>query len=283
MPITTIILFIILALLVIVLGSFFFTKKEHAAALKRQEIANLRFKADEAQEMFDGLQHAGLEKITYQFLLERIIVNLSAAYDVSPLNSGVKSRLDRARHTLESLDSQTFVVQIPSAMHELHGMLGKLNKLVKYLFILYQKKIIPEQQYQNIMPAVQRTLLKFDAEGHIKLGHQAANEGQFGTAKQNYLYAKEKLLSFGSDDSYVKTQLEKVDQLMQLLDQKPTSQEQLEPVQEIHPSDENAQTKSADVLVEKTIDVEDDNIVLSQEELNKMNETKDGFAPKKKW
>ncbi|PCJ50512.1 MAG: hypothetical protein COA74_01660 [Gammaproteobacteria bacterium] len=274
---SSIIIIIIVLLVASVVGSIIFTKKEQAAALRRQQVSSFRYRADEAQDLYDGLQTAGLEKITYQFLLERIIGNLQEAFNIDPRSPGIKLRLNSAKMTLSELDSIQFYVQMPSAMIELQGLVGRLNKLVKYLIILFQKRAIAEHQYQLLMPAVQRTLLKFDAEGHIKMGHQAANEGHPGTAKQYYLHAKDKLLGFGSEDSYVITQLEKVEELINSLEEDNQlpgdSQQRTVPIDQVA-----AAIAANDEVTEEQLNAKE-----SQEALNRKSESDDAFETKKKW
>jgi len=285
-PISTIIILIVILLVASVVGSIIFTKKEQAAAIRRQQVASFRVKADEAQDLYDGLQNAGMDKIVYHFLLDRILANLKGAYDIDPSAPGVKLRLRSASSTMDSFDSITFSVQMPSAMIELHSLIGRLNKLVKYLVILFQKRILPEQLYQQLMPAVQQTLLKFDAEGHMKMGHQAANDGQPGTARQSYLHAKEKLLEYGDEDPYVQAQLAKVDELIQTL-------EQHEDPDIANTDAEGAPTQAGQGNVadststaeeETTVEAESRDAVATQAELNKRSEGDEGgFTPKKKW
>jgi hypothetical protein len=273
---TSIIIIIFGLLVASVVGSIIFTKKEQAASLRRQQVANFRYRADQAQELYDGLQTAGLEKITYQFLLQRIIANLEEAYKIDPRSPGIKVRLNSAKEALSNLENVEFHVQMPSAMTELHGLVGRLNKLFKYLILLFQKGAMPENQYSQIMPVIQRTLLKFDAEGHIKMGHQAANDGQPGTAKQCYLHAKEKLLDFGTEDSYISAQLEKVDGLISSLEKQPTS-------------DSTADVQTADV--EQAPDVANEiaanedktDAQIAQEKINQESEDRVDFTSKKKW
>ena len=280
MSITSIIILIGVLLIASVVGSIIFTKKEQAANLRRQKVAGYRYKADEAQDLFDGLQNAGLEKNAYQFLLERVVSNLQAAYDVDHGATGIKSRLSRAKSTLASLDEMTFYIQMPSAMSELHGLVGRLNKLVKYLVILFQKRMIPEHQYTQIMPALQRTLLKFDAEGHIKMGHQAANDGQPGTAKQCYLHAKQKLIDFGAEDSYVTTQLEKVEELIVSLEQENVIPGGVN----LHESAaKEAEEEAAKIAEHHEQTKEEQEAKTAQEALNKQSESTGDFTPKKKW
>ena len=273
---TSIIIIIFGLLVASVVGSIIFTKKEQAASLRRQQVANFRYRADQAQELYDGLQTAGLEKITYQFLLQRIIANLEEAYKIDPRSPGIKVRLNSAKEALSNLENVEFHVQMPSAMTELHGLVGRLNKLVKYLILLFQNGSISDQIYSQLMPVIQRTLLKFDAEGHIKMGHQAANDGQPGTAKQCYLHAKEKLLDFGTEDSYISAQLEKVDELISSLEERPIS-------------DSTADVQTADV--EQAPDVpntsaaneEKTDAQIAQEKINQESEDRVDFTSKKKW
>jgi len=281
MSMTTIIIMIAILLLVSVVGSVIFAKKEQAAAARRQQVASYRYKADEAQDLYDGLQNAGLEKKAYAFLLDRVIVNLQAAYNIDAKAPGIKVRLSSAKSTLNSIDSISYYIQMPSAMSELHGLVGRLNKLVKYLILIFQKRLIPEHQYQELMPAIQRTLLKFDAEGHIKMGHQSANDGQPGTAKQCYLHAKEKLLSFGEDDSYVMTQLEKVEELLATLD-KETEIPGGIPLEQLANAENAGEGEhliaDTDESTKEQLDAK-----ASQEALNRQSESDGGFSPKKKW
>lgn len=278
---TSIIIIIVALLIASVVGSIIFTKKEQAATLRRQRVASFRYRADEAQDLYDGLQTAGLEKVTYQFLLQRIIANLQEAYNIDPRSPGIKVRLKSAKSALSNIENTQFYVQMPSAMAELHALVGRLNKLVKYLIILFQKSAIPEHQYSQLMPAIQRTLLKFDAEGHIKMGHQAANDGQPGTAKQSYLHAKEKLLNFGSEDSYVVAQLEKVDELLSAL-------EEVQTVPGANADSQTAVSEPVDdianiIAANEALTPEQLEAKEAQEKINKMSESDGNFAPKKKW
>jgi len=135
--ITTIVILVSVILVLSVIVSIVLTKREQAAALRRQQVASYRLKADEAQDLYDGLQNAGLEKAAYKFLLERIAVNLQEAYNIEPSTPGIKTRLNSAAKTLESLDTLTFTVQMPGNMMELHGLVGRLNKFMKYLMLLF--------------------------------------------------------------------------------------------------------------------------------------------------
>ncbi len=277
MDITTIVVLIGGLLVLSVVGSVIFTKKEQAAALKRQQIASYRMRADEAQDLYDGLQVAGLEKVTYQFLLQRIIANLKAAHNIDPSATGIKNRLNSAQATLSSFDDLTFQVQFPSGMMELQGLIGRLNKLVRYLILLFQNRSLQESQYQIIMPAVQRSLLKFDAEGHIKMGHQAANDGQPGTAKQYYTTAREKLIEFGTEDQYVITQLEKVDELLAGLANKAGDGEG---------GTYSTETPSGMPLATSDEDIDVGGVPSdspTQEEINQRTDEDAEFTPKKKW
>ena len=125
------------------------------------------------------------------------------------------------------------------------------------------------------MPTLQRTLLKFDAEGYIKMGHQAANDYQIGTAKQSYLHAKEKLLAFGEDDAYVQQQLPIVEDLLQQLAEK----QGLESVGIDSASE--AQAKRVESELSSIDDESRKEAIKSQAELNKKN--MEGFEDKKKW
>ena len=279
---TSILIIIIVLIIASIVGSVIFTKKEQAAALQRQQIASFCYRADKAQDLYDGLQTAGLERITYQFLLERIITNLQAAYQINARYPGIKVRLNSAKSTLSNLDNVQFQVQMPSAMAELHTLVARLNKLVKYLIILFQKRAIPEHQYSQLMPAIQRTLLKFDAEGHIKMGHQAANNGQPGTAKQCYLHAKEKLLSFGSEDSYVSAQLEKVEELINSLEKEGSITTSAVDVET--PVDKTPSPDTGNVIAPKNVqNPEKIKAKETQEELNKRSEADANSSQKKKW
>lgn len=280
MSITVIISIIIGVLVLSVVGSIIFTKKEQAAAERRQKIASSRYKADEAQDLHDGLQKAGLDKLAYKFLLERVLANTRDAYEIDPNAPGIKIRMKDAESALKNLDSTTYYVEMPSAMAELHGLISRLNKLMKYLVLLYSRRSVPDSIYQQVMPSLQNTLLKFDAEGHIKMGHQAANEGQMGTAKQSYLHAKEKLTEFGTDDAYVQQQLEKVDELLAHLAQQEQEMNlaaegqadvETEEVQEPPPPVGSDQEKIQDA-------------VSKQAELNRQNQMdNDVTGSKKKW
>jgi hypothetical protein len=274
---TSIIIIIFALLIVSVVGSIIFSKKEEAASLRRQQVASFRYRADEAQDLYDGLQKAGLEMVTYQFLLERMIGNLQQAYNIDARSPGIKTRLNSAKNTLSNLDNVQFQVQIPSSMIDLHGLVGRLNKLVKYLIILFQNRSIDEQKYKQLMPAIQRTLLRFDAEGHIKMGHQAANDGQPGTAKQCYLHAKDKLLNSGYEDSYVTAQLEKVDELIITLE------EEVRPIVATSAGSENSPDIVNTIAVEPEVSKKRIETKETQEKLNKKSDSVDTFGNKKKW
>ena len=271
MSITTIITLIIVVLVLSVVGSIIFTKKEQAAKERRQKVAGFRFKADEAQDLHDGLLRAGLDKQAYKFLMQRVVDNLEAAMDVDPSTAGLKRRLDSAKQQLAEVDGTTYYVEMPSGMVELQGLVARLNKLIKYTVLLYQRQLIPENVFQQMMPSLQRQLLKFDAEGHIKLGHQAQNDAQIGTAKQSYLHAKKKLIEFGEEDPYVQQQLKIVDELLEQIAQREGLElNKEEPTEELKPKftdPDDARRQEA---------------IASQEELNQQA-MDDDFGPKKKW
>ena len=275
MSITAIISIIIAVLVISVVGSIFFTKKEQAAAERRQKVASARFKADEAQDLHDGLHKAGLDKLAYKFLLERVLANLQSAHDIDPNTPGLSRRLRETQEQLNGVDQATYYIEMPSAMIELQGLIARLNKLMKYIIVLYQRHALSQSMYEKLMPSLQKTLLKFDAEGHIKMGHQAANDYQIGTAKQNYLHAKNKLLEFGKDDAYVQQQLPIVEELLQQIADKEglaskgvasASEEQAQQVQ--------SELESIDDELRRTV-------IQEQAELNRKN--LEEFEEKKKW
>ncbi len=273
---TTVIISIIIAVIVIsIVGSIIFTKKEAAAAERRQKVASARFKADEAQDLHDGLLKAGLDKIAYKFLLERVLANLQDAYDVDPTTPGIARRISETQQQIADIDNTTYYIEMPSAMVELQGLIARLNKLIKYLVVLYQRRALPQSAYEKLMPSLQRTLLKFDAEGYIKMGHQAANDYQIGTAKQSYLHAKNKLLEFGEDDAYVQQQLPIVDELLQQIAEK----EGLEQAGVTSVADQQADRVASEM---ESIDSEERKAALKEQaELNKKNMS--DFEEKKKW
>ena len=275
MSITAIVSIIIAVLVISIIGSIIFTKKEQAAAEKRQKVASARFKADEAQDLHDGLQKAGLDKIAYKFLLERVLANLQDAHDVDPSAPGIARRISETQQQLAEVDGATYYIEMPGAMIELQGVIARLNKLIKYLVVLYQRRALSQSADEKLLPSLQRTLLKFDAEGHIKMGHQAANDYQIGTAKQSYLHAKNKLLEFGEDDAYVQQQLPIVEELLKQIAEK-EGLEQMG-VDSVSQQQENRVASELD-----TIDSEQRKEALQEQaELNKKNIA--DFEEKKKW
>ncbi len=286
MSIATIVILVGVILFCSVVLSVILTKREQAAALRRQQVASFRLKADEAQDLYDGLQIAGLEKPTYKFLLERVAFNLQKAYELAPKTPGIKTRLNSANNTLNSLDTLSFSVQMPGNMMELHGLIGRLNKLMKYLMLLFHNKSISTYLYQQLIPSIQQSSVKFDVEGHIKMGHQAANIGQAGTAKQSYVHAKEKLLELGVEDAYAQAQLQKIDELLENLEQEfdETRQSADQPdEQQIQQGSEVPTTENSTLSNGAKEESEIQEAVVTQEELNKMSDSDSGFSDKKKW
>ncbi len=287
MSITTIVILVGLILFCSVILSVVLTKREQAAALIRQQVASFRLKADEAQDLYDGLQIAGLDKPTYKFLLDRVLFNLKKAYELSPKAPGIKTRINSVNNTLNTLDTLSFTVQMPGNMMELHGLIGRLNKLMKYLMLLFQNNSISPVLYQQLMPSIQHSSIKFDVEGHIKMGHQAANIGQAGTAKQSYNHAKDKLLEIGTEDPYAQVQLQKINELLENLDQLPdeTSQstEQPDEQQIEQQTSEVPSAENPTLSTDEKEELETKEATVSQEELNKMSDSDGGFSDKKKW
>ncbi|MCP4414477.1 MAG: hypothetical protein GY808_18130 [Gammaproteobacteria bacterium] len=286
MSISTIVILVGVILFFSVIISVILTKREQAAALKRKQVASYRLKANEAQDLYDGLQIAGLEKPTYKFLLDRVAINLQKAHELSPNAPGIKTRLNSVNNTLNALDTLSFSVQMPGNMMELHGLIGRLNKLMKYLMLLFQNKSISPALYQQLIPSIQQSSVKFDVEGHIKMGHQAANIGQVGTAKQSYTHAKEKLTELGSEDAYAQAQLQKIDELLESLDQEfdGTSQSTNQPdEQQIQQTGEVPSTENSTLSNDSKEELEIKETALTQEELNKMSDSDNGFSEKKKW
>lgn len=269
MSITVIISIIVALLIVSVVGSIIFTKKEQAAAERRQKVASFRFKADEAQDLYDGLQKAGLDKLIYRFLLDRIVENLQAALAIDSNTPGLARRLNETSQEISELEEKNYYVEMPSGMVELQGLIARLNKLIKYMVLLYQRRMIPERDFQKLLPSLQRTLLKFDAEGHIKMGHQAANENQYGTAKQSYLHAKHKLEEYGTEDSYVQQQLQIVNDLLAQINEKegglPDEAQPMSDAEQVPDAEEQRRREAA----------------ASQAELNQ--QSLEDFDKKKKW
>ena len=280
--ITTIIILVAVVLVLSVVVSIVITKREQAATLRRQQVASFRRKADEAQDLYDGLQIAGLEKSTYKFLLERITFNLKNAYDIDPKAVGIRTRLNSATKLLESIDEQSFLVQMPGNIMELHGLIGRLNKLIKYFMLLLQNKSISPTLYQKLMPSIQQSSIKFDVEGHIKMGHQAANSGQAGTAKQSYTHARDQLINLGTEDAYAQKQLQVVEDLLASLKAEPGDATQSENQTEQETTETSA-NKSENMTAEEKEAADIKEAIASQTAMNKKSEEEDGYTEKKKW
>jgi len=277
-PITTIIILVAVVLVLSIVVSIVITKREQAATLRRQQVASFRRKADEAQDLYDGLQIAGLEKSAYKFLLERIIFNLKNAHDIDPNAAGITTRLNSATKLLKNIDEQSFLVQMPGNMMELHGLVGRLNKLIKYFMLLLQNKSMSPTLYQKLMPSIQQSSIKFDVEGHIKMGHQAANSGQAGTAKQSYTHARDQLINLGTEDAYAQKQLQVVEDLLASLKAKPEDATQSE-----QETTETPANKSESMSAEEKAEADVQEAIASQTAMNKKSEEEDGYTEKKKW
>ena len=291
MPLNTIIIIISVLLVASVIGSILYTKKEQAAAEKRQLVSNFRYKADEALNFFDNLQTAGLEKIVYHFLLDRIVYNLNQAYNLIPSTPGVKLKLKSANSTMESLDSLTFPCHIHDDEYEFKNLLAKLNKLINYIDILVRKHLNKEKYYQiqapsieknltNLIPSIQQTILKFELEGFLKVAHKAADNGMAGTAKQNYLNAKMSLINSGINNAFTQKHMENIDGLLQLLESKtnPTTTDELLKSGEQHLSDNNVPLSDYEIDAKNALE----EARSSQKELNEKN-TKEDVFNRKTW
>ena len=154
MSITAIISIIIAVLVLSIVGSIIFTKKEQAAAEKRQKVASARYKADEAQDLHDGLQKAGLDKVAYKFLLERVLANLQDAYEIDPSAPGIGRRVSETKQQLAEVDGATYYIEMPSAMIELQGLIARLNKFMKYIVMLYQRRALSQATYEQLIPSL---------------------------------------------------------------------------------------------------------------------------------
>ncbi|MCP4273858.1 MAG: hypothetical protein GY781_18200 [Gammaproteobacteria bacterium] len=157
---------------------------------------------------------------------------------------------------------------------------------MKYLMLLFHNKSISPALYQQLIPSIQQSSVKFDVEGHIKMGHQAANIGQAGTAKQSYVHAKEKLLELGVEDAYAQAQLQKIDELLENLEQEfdETSQSAVQPdEQQIQQVSEVPTAENSTLSNGAKEESETQEAVVTQEELNKMSDSDSGFSDKKKW
>ncbi len=282
MSITTIVIIVSVILVLSIIVSVIITKREQTAALRRQQVASYRLKADDAQDLYDGLLIAGLEKHAYKFLLERIVSNLQEAYNIAPKTPGIKTRLNSAKHTLENIDTMVINIQMPGNIMELHGLIGRLNKFIKYLMLLLQNKSISESIYHQLIPSLQRSSIKFDVEGHIKMGHQAANTGQAGTAKQSYLHAREKLVECDSEDAYAQRQLQKVNELLENLEMEP-EQNDNGATNETDQSTQQETDETSEISQNNKEVLESQQAVSSQKEMNEKSDSDGDFVQKKKW
>ena len=282
MPISEILSLVGVLLLLCFVGIVIFSRRETATSKRFQEIASYKFKAEEAQDLHDSLAKLGLDKTIYKILLQRVVDNYAMAYAIDAESTGLEQRLLAAKELVDGFDKIEYYSELPSTPIELQGLISKMGKLVKYLNTLQEKRALPDGLFHEVMPSLQENLLRLNVEGDLKIGHQAMQAGQLGTARQCYSQAKATLLEFDSNASYVQEHLKHIDALLVDLTEREANL--------LHQTDANKQdsltageqTPEIDSsLTDEEQQMQD--AALSQTEYNRLNEATGGHEVKKKW
>lgn len=283
MATSELVMIVIVAILLCVIGIFILSSRQSAASKRALQIANFRFRAEEAQAMHDNLRNAGLDLAAYHLLLQRVVDNYESASAIDPNQPGLSSRLDAAKVAIASIDDSDYYLEMPSSTVEVQGVLANMKKFHKYVELLHERKILSDVHYREILPSLQRSMFKLDAECHIRLGHQAANEKQYGTAKQSFINARTTLIEFDPDDPYSQQQLGLINELLRKI----SKIEAQHLAQAIDVLQEDIVTPELNEIPDdQEIDPEEEKArkaALEQEKLNQLNEETGGYEVKKKW
>ncbi|MBT8448945.1 MAG: hypothetical protein KJO69_04605 [Gammaproteobacteria bacterium] len=259
-----------------------YSKHEKAKSKRLQEISSYKFKAEEAQDLHDSLASLGLHKAVYKILLQRVVINYDMAFALDGGLIGVKQRLLAAKEALSQFEQAEYYSELPSTTIALQRLINKMVKLVKYVNTLHENRAIPDGVYLEIMTSLQQNLLRLNAEGHMKIAHQALSDGQLGSARQSYEHAKATLLEFDPNASYVQEHLATINAVLEdlakqeaeQLHQDDPNKQQTEIVEEQLPDSDTTLTKEEQQMHDAA---------LSQAELNRLNEKTGGHEVKKKW
>ena len=278
-----VVIIVTVAVILCVIGIFIISNRQAASSKRNQELASFRLRAEDAQALHDNLSRAGLDLSAYHLLLQRVVDNYELASAIDAGHPGLASRLSGARQALANIDEADYYTEMPGTTVELQGVLANMKKFHKYIELLHENKTLSGARYQEILPSLKRSLFKLDAECHLRLGHEAANEGQFGTAKQSFINARTTLIEFDPDDTYAQEQLVVINDLLKRvsaiqakhLAQEINQQNELvEQQQPDLPPDEEYQDAEEEIMNEAALD---------QERLNRLNEETGGHEVKKKW
>ncbi|MCF6194151.1 MAG: hypothetical protein L3J46_07450, partial [Kangiellaceae bacterium] len=129
------ILIIAVVLVVAVSGIGFVQRKEEAKAKIRQQIAQYRYRANEAVQILENFSKIPIGLESRILLLQYARLNLAAAVKLSPSEATVANNLARVQVQLEKpaspIDNQ--LLHIPDDFNQLTLLLKNLSKLGKYL------------------------------------------------------------------------------------------------------------------------------------------------------
>lgn len=213
--------FIILVLVASVVVSSLSHKREQQAAELRQRAAEYRARVQETQELLEGLQNAGLDASIRAALMGRIAENLAGLKQCEPGNANVDSSLRFAREQVASLKAQagqTSPLILPDNEQGLFNVLKLLRRLLQVYASQNQLGKIDAAEYAQQFPRLKQLLLRFEVEGYMKLGTQAFNMHQQGSARTYFDFAHNRLIASAVTDEYTQQQLVKLQELIDRLD-----------------------------------------------------------------
>lgn len=212
---------IVLILVISVFASALSHKREEQAAERRQRVAELRSRIQESQELLDGLQTAGLDASVRAVLVKRIHENLLELKSAAPETPAIDSLLrgtDEQLATLRNQTGSTTALVLPDSEQALTAILKRLRRLLQLYSSLHNQGHIPASEYSVQWPRLLHAVLRFEVEGYMKLGNQAAMARQIGTARNYYLFAHGRLVASPVIDEYTQAQLAQLQALMDRID-----------------------------------------------------------------
>lgn len=219
---TVLIIALILAVLVgSVVVSSLSHKREQEAAERRQKAAEYRARIQETQELLEGLQNAGLDASVRAVLMVRIAENLIGLKQCEPNTPNIDSSLTFAREQAISLKAQAGTCSplvLPDNEQALFATLKHMRRLLQVFSNLNQFGKVDPSEYAVQFPRLQKLLLRFEVEGYMKLGMQALNLHQQGSARTYFEFTYNRLISSAVTDDYTQQQLAVLQDLMDHLD-----------------------------------------------------------------
>ena len=197
------ILVIAVVIVVAVTGITYIQRKEEAKAKIRQQIAQYRYRANEAIRILENFSKIPIGLESRVLLLQYARLNLTAAVKLSPSEVTIRSNLARVQVQLEKpaspIDNQ--MLQIPEDFTQLTLLLKNLSKLGKYLRKFQSISAMNTNEISIAVNKLNLLIAEAKITAFAKQGKKALANSDYVNAQRSLLTAKNMLKKFPQKNS----------------------------------------------------------------------------------